>query len=264
MTGPKNFFDASEWTCQDLLDGVDHVWEVLPKIKNYIRETIRPNLKPLFLQGSFLTRTVVLYQGAFLAEGFSLTPGDATKGNFQVRYRGETLPGATVIYGGVTLAGEELYIGEGSVVESGAFIQGPTRIGRQTEIRQGAYIRGACLIGDRCVVGHVTEMKNAVMLDGAKAGHFAYIGDSILGKDCNLGAGTKCANLKMVKTPISVRIGSQVYETGLRKFGVIMGDRTETGCNAVTSPGTLLGPGCLVAPNVTVKGGYYLPKSVIR
>jgi NDP-sugar pyrophosphorylase family protein len=113
-------------------------------------------------------------------------------------------------------------------------------------------------------VGHVTEMKNSVMLDGAKAGHFAYIGDSILGQECNLGAGTKCANLKMVKTPITVKCDQKIYETGLRKFGVVMGDRTETGCNAVTSPGTLLGPGCLVAPNVTVKGGYYPPKSVIR
>ena len=264
MTGPENFFHVSEWAFQDLLAGLDHVWEVLPKLKNYIRDRIHPNLKSLFQQGPFLTKTVVLYQGDFLEEGFILLPGDATKGDFQVSYDGKILAGATVIYGGVTLAGEDIFIGEGSVVESGAFIQGPTLIGRQTEVRQGAYIRGACLISDRCVVGHVTEMKNSVMLDGAKAGHFAYIGDSILGHQCNLGAGTKCANLKMVKTPITVKCGQKIYETGLRKFGVVMGDRTETGCNAVTSPGTLLGPGCLVAPNVTVKGGYYPPKSVIR
>jgi UDP-N-acetylglucosamine diphosphorylase / glucose-1-phosphate thymidylyltransferase / UDP-N-acetylgalactosamine diphosphorylase / glucosamine-1-phosphate N-acetyltransferase / galactosamine-1-phosphate N-acetyltransferase len=107
-------------------------------------------------------------------------------------------------------------------------------------------------------------MKNSVMLPGAKAGHFAYIGDSLLGRDCNLGAGTKLANLKMVKTTIRIKGPDQEYDTGLRKFGVVMGDRTETGCNAVTSPGTLLGPSCLVAPNTTVKAGYYPRQTVIR
>jgi NDP-sugar pyrophosphorylase family protein len=119
-------------------------------------------------------------------------------------------------------------------------------------------------VGDGCVVGHVTEMKNAIMLPGAKAGHFAYIGDSILGKGCNLGAGTKLANLRLIKGPIKFFYQKKQVDTGLRKLGAILGDRTETGCNSVTNPGTLLGPGCLVSPNATVKAGYYPARTVIR
>jgi NDP-sugar pyrophosphorylase family protein len=107
-------------------------------------------------------------------------------------------------------------------------------------------------------------MKNSIMLPGAKAGHFAYIGDSILGKNCNLGAGTKLANLKLIRTSIRIKGPDGIVDTGLRKLGVIMGDETETGCNCVTSPGTLLGPRSLVTPNKTVKAGYYPRQSIIR
>ena len=200
MTGPENFFNATEWAFHDLLVGLDHVWEVLPKIKNYIRDTYSSQPEIAFPTRTFPDQNRGPLSRGFFGERVYPAPRRRHQGKFSGRLDGKILAGATVIYGGVTLAGEDIFIGEGSVVESGAFIQGPTLIGRQTEVRQGAYIRGSCLIGDRCVVGHVTEMKNSVMLDGAKAGHFAYIGDSILGQQCNLGAGTKCANLKMVKT----------------------------------------------------------------
>lgn len=264
MFSPTAFFDYTGWEHQDLFDGINQVWEVLPRIKPYLRSKIHSDLGERFPDEHFLTRLVVLYQGDLLEEGFSVIPGDATKGEFKVFYKNQELQGASVLYGGVTLSGKEISIGAGSVVESGAFIQGPVIIGKQTEVRQGAYLRGGCLVGDRCVVGHTTEMKNSVMLSGAKAGHFAYIGDSILGKDCNLGAGTKLANLKLIKSTIKIKEAGQEVDTGLRKFGVVMGDGTETGCNAVTSPGTLLGPRCLVAPNSTVKAGYYPRQSIIR
>jgi NDP-sugar pyrophosphorylase family protein len=106
-------------------------------------------------------------------------------------------------------------------------------------------------------------MKGSIMLDGAKAGHFAYIGDSILGKDVNLGAGTKLANLKIIPGSIMVAGEGKRYDTGRRKLGAIMGDRTETGCNSVTSPGTLIGPGGVVYPGVSVPGGYYYPSKTI-
>jgi NDP-sugar pyrophosphorylase family protein len=154
-------------------------------------------------------------------------------------------------------------IGKGSVVEPGALIKGPTIIGNQTEVRQGAYLRGNSLIGDRCVVGHTTEVKHSIMLDDAKAGHFAYIGDSILGNHVNLGAGTKLANLKIVNVKMKLRVEGKIYETGLRKLGAIIGDYTETGCNSVTSPGTLLGKASLVYPCVNVPGGFYPERSVI-
>jgi NDP-sugar pyrophosphorylase family protein len=107
-------------------------------------------------------------------------------------------------------------------------------------------------------------MKNAVMLDGAKAGHFAYLGDSVLGREVNLGAGTKLANLKMVNRPYTIKAGEETHRVTRRKFGAIIGDRTETGCNTVTNPGTILGPRCLVAPCQAVPPGYHPPRSVIR
>jgi NDP-sugar pyrophosphorylase family protein len=149
------------------------------------------------------------------------------------------------------------------VVEPGALVRGPVIIGSNTEIRQGAYVRGNCIVGDRCVVGHTTEMKNAVMFNDAKAGHFAYIGDSVLGNNVNLGAGTKCANLKLTGSEVVVRAKRKTYETGLRKFGVIFGDNVETGCNSVTSPGVLMGKSSLVYPNVNVPSGYYPYRSIM-
>jgi bifunctional N-acetylglucosamine-1-phosphate-uridyltransferase/glucosamine-1-phosphate-acetyltransferase GlmU-like protein len=264
MIHPENYFDTSDWEFKDLFEEAELVWEILPRIKPYLRDRIRPNVGTLLAQGPFLTRTSVLHKGALIQEDLRLVPGDATKGSFQVFHRDRELAGAVVLYGGVTLAGPDIFLGEGTVVESGAFLQGPSFIGRCTEVRQGAYLRGGCLVGDHCVVGHVTEMKNSILLNGAKAGHFAYIGDSILGNHCNLGAGTKLANLKIIRSAVTVRTAKERYDTGLRKFGVIMGDRTETGCNAVTSPGTLLGPRSIVGANVTVKAGIYPPRSVLR
>jgi NDP-sugar pyrophosphorylase family protein len=106
-------------------------------------------------------------------------------------------------------------------------------------------------------------MKGSIMLDGAKAGHFAYIGDSILGKDVNLGAGTKLANLKMIPGSIMVTVEKKRYDTGRRKLGAILGDHTETGCNSVTSPGTLMGPSSIVYPGVSVPSGYYPGRTII-
>jgi len=157
----------------------------------------------------------------------------------------------------------DIYIGKGTVVEPGALLKGPTIIGDNTEVRQGAYIRGNCLIGNRCVVGHTTEVKTSIMLNNAKAGHFAYIGDSILGNGVNLGAGTKLANLKIIDVEMKLKAEGEVYKTGLRKLGAILGDNVETGCNSVTSPGTLLGKKSLVYPCVNVPGGYYPTRSII-
>ena len=149
---------------------------------------------------------------------------------------------------------EDVYLGAGTVVEPGAYIKGPTIIGRDCEIRHGAYIRGGVWIGDHCVVGHATEVKNSIFLSGAKAGHFAYIGDSVLGSNVNLGAGTKLANLKIVRGTVSVVLAGQRFDSGLRKFGAILGDVVETGCNSVTSPGTMLGRRAMVYPCVNVRG----------
>ncbi len=149
---------------------------------------------------------------------------------------------------------ETIYIAPGSVVEAGAYIQGPCWIGSECTVRQGAYVRGNVITGSRCVIGHATEVKNALFLDGAQASHFAYVGDSILGADVNLGAGTKLANLKFDGGNVRVRVAGQRIDTGLRKFGAILGDRVQTGCNSVTNPGTLMGPDSGCHPCVAVHG----------
>jgi len=164
---------------------------------------------------------------------------------------------------GAYLLDDKIYIGPGSIVEPGAVIKGPTYVGANTQIRPGAYMRGTVLVGDNCVVGHATEIKNSIMLDAAHAAHFAYVGDSILGNHVNLGAGSRLANLKLDLTNVTVKIAGQTYDTGLRKLGAIAGDRVEIGCNAVSNPGTLMGPGCM-AYALTLLRGFYPANSLIK
>ena len=152
--------------------------------------------------------------------------------------------------------GPMIAIGKGTLVEGGATIKAPAIIGDHTEVRQGAYLRGYCLIGNRCVVGHTTEVKHSVFLDDAKAGHFAYLGDSIIGNHANLGAGTKCANLRFIPGNVQVSYEGELYSTGRRKFGAIIGDEAQTGCNSVTSPGTILARSCFLMPNTTAPSGF--------
>lgn len=149
-----------------------------------------------------------------------------------------------------------VYVAEGAKVEPTALIAGPCYIGPDAEVRHGAYIRGVAYIGKGAVVGHTTEVKGAVFLDGAKAGHFAYVGDSILGRSVNLGAGTKLANLKLKGDEVKVThpTTGEKIPSGLRKLGAIMGDHSQTGCNAVLSPGTLLLPNTGVLPCVHFRG----------
>ena len=135
---------------------------------------------------------------------------------------------------------ELISIGKGTVIEPGAYIKGPCIIGENCTVRHGAYIRGDFIAGNNCVIGHDTEVKNCVMLNDARAGHFAYLGDTVVGNDVNLGAGTKCANLKLDGRPIIVHCEGTRIATGVKKFGAILGDGAQTGCNTVTNPGTLL------------------------
>ena len=149
-----------------------------------------------------------------------------------------------------------VYIEEGAIIEPFAYIKGPAFIGPQTEVRQGAYIRGNVYAGSKCVIGHTTEVKGSVFFDQAKAGHFAYVGDSILGFNANLGAGTKLANLKIKGKSVSFKdpATGKLINSGLRKLGAIIGDEVQTGCNSVLSPGSLLLPGTAVLPTVHFHG----------
>ena len=129
-----------------------------------------------------------------------------------------------------------VYVGKGTVLEHGAMIKGPVYIGKNCEIRNGAYLRGPVFIADNCIVGHCVEVKNSIFLPHAHAGHFNYVGDSILGADVNLGGGSILANLRFDKKEIM--IGDQ--ETDLKKLGGILGDNCKLGCNTVLNPGVIL------------------------
>jgi len=167
------------------------------------------------------------------------------------------------ILDGAYLMDDQIQIGKGTVIEPGAYIAGPTMIGEHTVVRQGAYIRGHVIIGDHCVVGHTSELKGAVLLNHSAAPHFNYVGDSMLGNHVNLGAGTVLSNLKLTKDTVQVKIEGTLYNSGLRKFGAILGDHAQTGCNSVLNPGTLIGRGSFVYPNATVSG-YIPPDSIVK
>jgi NDP-sugar pyrophosphorylase family protein len=149
---------------------------------------------------------------------------------------------------------EQISIGKGTVIEPGVMIQGPCVIGPDCEIRHGAYLRGPVLIGRGCVMGHASEVKHSILLNGARAPHFNFVGDSILGNEVNLGAGAKLANYRFDKKTVSVLFRSEKISTGLRKFGAVIGDLGKLGCNVVTNPGTLLGPSVFCYPNLTIHG----------
>jgi UDP-N-acetylglucosamine diphosphorylase / glucose-1-phosphate thymidylyltransferase / UDP-N-acetylgalactosamine diphosphorylase / glucosamine-1-phosphate N-acetyltransferase / galactosamine-1-phosphate N-acetyltransferase len=259
MLKAEDFFDLAGSPFQSLFNDTEYAWDALKKLKGYIADRLEPNVKAIRNGNTVVEKTYIFYNGEALSSGFTL---DSSGKKMKVTMDGSVLEGASVIYAGAFLMDDQIYIGRNSVIEPSALIKGPTYIGNNTEVRHGAYIRGDVLIGNGCVVGHATEIKSSVMVGGSKAGHFAYIGDSILGR-VNLGAGTKLANLKMIDSPVTVKINSDAYDTGLRKFGAIIGDGAETGCNSVTTPGTLLAKGVLLYPNGTARG-YYPPGTIVK
>ena len=142
-----------------------------------------------------------------------------------------------------------------------ATLIGPAWIGPKTEIRPGAYVRGNVIVGAGCVLGNACEFKNCLLLDGVQVPHFSYVGDSILGNKAHLAAGVILSNLRLDQKPISIVIDDVVHQTGLRKFGAVLGDAAEVGCNAVLNPGTVLGKRALIMPTVAFSG--YLPAGTL-
>lgn len=158
--------------------------------------------------------------------------------------------GATISPQAYLVHPDLISLGEGTVVEPGAYVEGPCILGKGCTVRHGAYVRGNLIAGNGCVIGHATEVKNTIFLNGAKAAHFAYLGDSILGNDVNLGAGVKCANLRFDGKEVKL----EGRATGRRKFGAMIGDRAQVGCNCVTLPGTLMGKEALAYPAIAFGG----------
>lgn len=266
MLDVQSYFDLAGFAHAGVFAGTRRVWEVLANLKPYLRE--RAGTLPedgRLVSGVPLAAPLVLFENRLLPGlECDIDYGDVGKGGLRVLHRGEELAGATVLMAGAALLGRQLELGRGVLVEPGAMIKEPAIIGDHTEVRQGAYLRGWCLVGRRCVVGHTTEVKHSIFLDGAKAGHFAYVGDSVLGAEVNLGAGTKLANFRFVPGEVRVRTPEGMESSGLRKFGAIFGDRVQSGCNSVTSPGAVVGPDTLIMPNTTVASGVHPARSVLR
>jgi len=255
MLGAEAYFDLKEFKHKNVFEGTEFVWEAIGNLKKYIENTISPNLS--WLSGGAINDTIVVANRSEVKASCKITRGKISKGGLAVTSNGQTVKGASVIDAGAFIYDDNIYIGEGSLIESGALIKGPTIIGDNVEIRQGAYIRGNCIIGDNCVIGHATEIKNSIMLNGSKAAHFAYVGDSILGNNVNLGAGTRLANIYLRNIKIIITTKGKKYRTDLDKLGAIMGDGTQTGCNCVCNPGTLVGKSSFIFPGVTVAAKTY-------
>jgi len=145
-------------------------------------------------------------------------------------------------------------VGEGTEIGPCATVIGPAVLGRNCKVRHGAFLRGGVLVGDGAVVGHACELKNCLLFDAAEVPHFAYVGDSVLGWKAHLGAGVKISNVKLDKSNVQVRLGGDVLDTGLWKFGAMLGDRAEVGCNAVLNPGSIVGRDSIVYSCVSFRG----------
>jgi bifunctional UDP-N-acetylglucosamine pyrophosphorylase / glucosamine-1-phosphate N-acetyltransferase len=223
---PADYFDLSTTDYASLFDGIDNVWEAIPHIAPYIQLRLKNDLEP------------------------NITALD--------------LPPTTVYQS------PDIYIGKNVRIEPHVYIEGPAIIEEGAFLGHGAFLRANTLVGKNAVVGHATETKNALLMEGAKAPHFAYVGDSILGQGVNLGAGTKLSNFPvnfMNRDPlptIKLTIDGNVVDTGLSKFGAILGDDVQLGCNAVTNPGVLIGARTWVYPMVSLAKGVYPADQVIK
>ena len=150
--------------------------------------------------------------------------------------------------------GSQIWVHQTAQIAHSAFLGAPCIIGPHTEVRHCAFIRGSALVGANCVVGNSVELKNVILFDSVQVPHYNYVGDSILGYKSHMGAGSITSNVKSDKTPVSVKNGAEKIETGRKKFGAILGDFVEVGCNSVLNPGTVVGPHTNIYPLSCVRG----------
>ena len=147
-----------------------------------------------------------------------------------------------------------VWVAKDANVYPSALLGAPCIIGHKTEVRHCAFIRGSALVGDGAVVGNSVEIKNAILFDGVQVPHFNYVGDSVMGYKSHMGAGSVTSNVKSDKTLVVVKDGTEQIATGRKKFGAMVGDFVEVGCNSVLNPGTVLGPHASVYPTSCVRG----------
>ncbi len=215
MLSAKDYFDLKECPFLEIYNGLEYVWEAIPKIKDVLSENLKPDIH----------------------SSVKISPH--------------------------TFIGENVQIGANTVIQHGAVILGPAIIGSDCEIRTGAYLRPDVIMGNGVIMGNSCEFKNCFLHNKANVPHFAYIGDSILGYRAHLGAGVKISNVKLIYETVKVKSPEGVIDTGLIKFGAILGDKTDIGCNSVLNPGSMIGPESIVYPNSSWRG--ILPaKSILK
>ncbi len=156
-----------------------------------------------------------------------------------------------VIEDGVSVKGV-LILGEGSVIRSGTYIEGPVYIGEGCKIGPNTYVRSYTTIGNNCRAGNAVELKNTIIMDNTNVSHLSYVGDSIIGKGCNFGAGTLVGNLRLDEKSVKMRIGDELFDTGRRKMGCVVGDKVKTGLNVMINSGRKIGSNSMVGPGVVV------------
>ena len=157
--------------------------------------------------------------------------------------------------------GENIWIAKSAKVFPSAYIAGPCIIDEEAEVRHCAFIRGSAIVGKGCVVGNSTELKNVILFNKLQVPHYNYVGDSILGFKAHMGAGSITSNVKSDKTLVVVKSDGENIETGLKKFGAMLGDNVEVGCNSVLNPGTVVGRSTNIYPTSCVRG--YIPANSI-
>lgn len=242
-----------EFSHKTILDGIRYPWDVLTKISDYIQGYIE--------------------EAAATVPSVSFDQLKVEKRTVGFEELMVTCHALVEIKERSIIAGTKILLEPGVVIEPGAMIKSPAIIGAKTEVRQGAYLRGNVIVGDYCTCGHTTEVKNSIFMNHTEAGHFAYVGDSVLGSYVNLGAGTKLANLQFRNKKaklrqnfpeITLKLDGEIFHTGTAKIGAFFGDHGEAGCNSVIAPGVFLGFESWVMPNKTLVKGYYPPKTIIR
>ena len=153
-----------------------------------------------------------------------------------------------------TEVSENVWVHKTAKIAPTAYLGAPCIIGANTEVRHCAFVRGSALVGENCVVGNSVELKNVILFDNVQVPHFNYVGDSILGYKAHMGAGSVTSNVKSDQTPVVVKAADGQIPTGLKKFGAMLGDRVEVGCNSVLNPGTVIGRDSNVYPTSCVRG----------
>ena len=251
---PEHYFrEAFAQQIPGLILPTEPVWTILDRIA--------PALKAFFLQQT---------ESSARPDGLQYWKRPAIEGGYETVL---TVVEGFVASKAVIVPELQLYIGEGAILEPTVILKTPVYIGPGSEVRQGAYIRGHVIVGTHCTIGHNTEVKNSVFGNHTEAGHFAYVGDSLLGDFVNLGAGTKLANLpfRTLEDKERERFPEMEFEfpgTDIMccrsKIGAVLADGVETGCNSTLSPGTFVGRDSWIYPCLYVRRGVYPPHSMIK